>query len=69
VFDDENVGGLQTLRHPVDAGLGVSMQPSTAFWIFGVASGRLLQRLSIEDVHVLRLRMSRPCPHPGPGNP
>ena len=38
VFDDENVGGLQTLRHPVDAALGISMQPSIALWIFGVAA-------------------------------
>ena len=38
VFDAGNVGGLQTLRHPVDAALGISMQPSIALWIFGVAT-------------------------------
>ena len=38
VFDDHHVGGLQTLRHPLDAGLGISMQPSMALWIFGVAA-------------------------------
>ena len=38
VFDDRHVGGLQTLRHPVDAALGISMQPSLALWIFGVAA-------------------------------
>ena len=38
IFDDQNVGGLQTLRHPVDAALGISRQPSLALWIFGVAT-------------------------------
>ena len=38
VFDDKHVGGLQTLRHPVDAALGISRQPSLALWIFGVAA-------------------------------
>jgi hypothetical protein len=38
VFDDHNVGGLQTLRHPLDAGHGISMQPSMSFWIFGVTA-------------------------------
>lgn len=38
VFDDMNVGGLQTLRHPLDAGLGITMQPSMALWIFGVGA-------------------------------
>ena len=38
VFDDEHVGGLQTLRHPVNAGLGITMQPSMALWIFSVTS-------------------------------
>ena len=38
VFDEQNVGGLQTLRHPVDAASGISRQPSVALWIFGVAA-------------------------------
>lgn len=38
VFDDQNVGGLQTLRHPVLAGLGIVMEPSIALWIFGVTA-------------------------------
>ena len=38
VFDDQNVGGFQTLRHPVDAALGISMQPSLAVWIFGAGT-------------------------------
>ncbi len=38
VFDDGNVGGLQTLRHPVNAGLGADMQASLALWIFNVAA-------------------------------
>ncbi len=36
VFDEGHVGGLQTLRHPVNAGLGISMLPSMSLWIFGV---------------------------------
>lgn len=36
VFDERNVGGLQTLRHPVDCGLGIKVQPSLALWIFPV---------------------------------
>ena len=38
VFDDQNVGGLQTLRHPVLSGLGIQMEPSMALWIFGVTA-------------------------------
>ena len=38
LFDDDNVGGLQTLRHPLDAGLGISMQPSISLWIFGLTA-------------------------------
>ena len=38
VFDDQNVGGLQTLRHPVLSGLGIQMEPSIALWIFGVTA-------------------------------
>ena len=38
VFDDRNVGGLQTLRHPVDGGVGIHMEPSMALWIFGVTA-------------------------------
>lgn len=38
VFDDEHVGGLQTLRHPLDSGQGISMQPSLALWVFNVAA-------------------------------
>ena len=37
-FDEQNVGGLQTLRHPVNAALGITRQPSLALWIFGVAA-------------------------------
>lgn len=40
VFDDDHVGGLQTLRHPVEAGLGASMQPTWALWIFNVAASQ-----------------------------
>ena len=38
VFDDRNVGGLQTLRHPVDGGTGIQMEPSMALWIFGLTA-------------------------------
>lgn len=36
VFDNGHAGGLQTLRHPVNAGLGIIMKPSMSLWIFGV---------------------------------
>jgi hypothetical protein len=38
LFDNDNVGGFQTLRHPVEGGLGVSMRPCMALWIFSVAN-------------------------------
>lgn len=38
VFDEGSVGGLQTLRHPVNAGLGILLQPCIALWIFSVAA-------------------------------
>ena len=38
VFDDEHVGGLSTLRHPVDCGLGFWARPTMAYWIFNVTA-------------------------------
>ena len=38
VFDDMNVGGLQTLRHPLNAALGIATHPCMALWIFGVGT-------------------------------
>ena len=38
VFDDEHVGGLSTLRHPVDAGLDFWSRPTMAYWIFNVTA-------------------------------
>ena len=40
IFDTHNVGGLQTLRHPLDCGLGISMQPCMSLWIFGVTASQ-----------------------------
>ena len=53
VFDDENVGGLQTLRHPLDAGLGISMQPSTSLWIFGVTAPQCSAFLPLDGTRML----------------
>ena len=38
VFNQQHVGGLQTMRHPVHCGHGIQMQPSLALWIFGVTT-------------------------------
>ena len=38
VIDDEHAGGLQTLRHPLDCGLGIRTQPSMSLWIFSVGA-------------------------------
>lgn len=38
IFDEENVGGLSTLRHPVDCGLDVWSRPTIAYWIFNVTA-------------------------------
>jgi hypothetical protein len=38
VFDDKHVGGLQTLRHPLDCGLGIRTRPSMSLWVFNVAA-------------------------------
>ena len=38
VFDEENVGGLSTLRHPVDCGLDFLSRPTMAYWIFNVTA-------------------------------
>lgn len=38
VFDAEHVGGLSTLRHPADCGLGFFKQASLAYWVFGVTA-------------------------------
>lgn len=38
VFDQDHVGGLSTLRHPVDCGLDFWSRPTVAYWIFNVAA-------------------------------
>ena len=38
VFDDGHVGGLSTLRHPVDCGIDFWARPTMAYWIFNVAA-------------------------------
>ncbi len=38
VIDDDHVGGLSTLRHPVDCGLDFWARPTIAYWIFNVAA-------------------------------
>ena len=38
VFDDDHVGGLATLRQPVDCALGFGSTPCMAYWIFNVAA-------------------------------
>ena len=38
MIDDQHAGGLQTLRHPLDCGLGIRTQPSLSLWIFSAGA-------------------------------
>lgn len=37
-FDDHHVGGLSTLRHPAECGLGLFERACVAYWIFNVTA-------------------------------